>query len=123
VHQMVSTVRCEINENISFEDLVNATFPMASMTGAPKLSAMLLIDKFENFKRKSYSGTMGLIDDNGDFELSVIIRSIFYNQKTKRLSIAVGGAITHLSDPEKEYDECILKAQTMLKALNAEIKY
>jgi para-aminobenzoate synthetase component 1 len=123
VHQMVSTVSCEINENISFEDLINATFPMASMTGAPKQSAMLLIDKFENFKRKSYSGTMGLIDANGDFELSVIIRSIFYNQKTKRLSIAVGGAITHLSDPENEYDECILKAQTMLKALNAEIKF
>lgn len=122
VHQMVSTISCEISDKVSFEELVNATFPMASMTGAPKQSAMLLIDKFENFKRKSYSGTMGLIDDKGDFELSVIIRSIFYNQKTKRLSIAVGGAITHLSEPEKEYDECILKAQTMLKALNAEIK-
>ena len=119
VHQMVSTVSCEIKESASFETIIGSTFPMASMTGAPKLRAMTLIDEFENFERNYYSGTMGIIDDVGDYILPVIIRSIFYNQKTKCLSIAVGGAITYLSDPEKEYEECLLKAETMLKALNA----
>ncbi len=121
VHQMVSTVSCELKDNLNFEDIIGATFPMASMTGAPKVSAMNLIDKTEDFERNFYSGAMGIIDEKGDFELSVNIRSIFYNQKTKRLSIAVGSAITHLCDPEQEYEECLLKAGAMLKALNAEI--
>lgn len=121
VHQMVSTVSCELKENLSFEEIINATFPMASMTGAPKISAMNLIDEVEDFERKYYSGAMGIIDEDEDFELSVNIRSIFYNQKTKRLSIAVGSAITHLCDPEKEYEECLLKAEALLKALNATI--
>jgi len=122
VHQMVSTVSCELKENTTFEKIIEATFPMASMTGAPKLRAMQLIDEFEDFERKNYSGAMGLIDESGDFTLAVNIRSIFYNQKTKRLSIAVGSAITYLCEPEKEYDECLLKASALLKALGAEIK-
>jgi para-aminobenzoate synthetase component 1 len=122
VHQMVSTVSCELKDNTSFETIINATFPMASMTGAPKISAMKLIDEFEDFGRNYYSGAMGLMDEKGDFELSVMIRSIFYNQQTQRLSIAVGSAITHLCDPEKEYEECLLKASALLKALNAEIE-
>jgi len=122
VHQMVSTVSCELKDEVNFETIINATFPMASMTGAPKHSAMKLIEEFEDFERNYYSGAMGLIDENGDFELSVIIRSIFYNQQTKRLSIAVGSAITHLCDAEKEYDECLLKANALLQALNAEIE-
>lgn len=121
VHQMVSTVSCELKENTDFKTIINATFPMASMTGAPKVSAMKLINEFEDFERNYYSGAMGLIDEKGDFELSVIIRSIFYNQQTKRVSIAVGSAITHLCEPEKEYEECLLKAGALLKALNAEI--
>ncbi len=121
VHQMVSTVSCEIKEGTGFEKIINATFPMASMTGAPKIRAMQLIDELEDFERKNYSGAMGIINANEDFKLSVIIRSIFYNQKTKQLSIAVGGAITYLSEPEKEYEECLLKARAMLKALNATI--
>jgi para-aminobenzoate synthetase component 1 len=120
VHQMVSTVSCTI-KNASFEVIMDATFPMASMTGAPKLRAMQLIDGYEDFSRNFYSGAMGLIDKKGDYTLSVIIRSIFYNQKTKNLSIAVGGAITYLSNPEQEYEECLLKAKTMLKALNAQL--
>ena len=119
VHQMVSTVKCELKENISFHEIIKATFPMASMTGAPKISAMNLIDEFEGFERKYYSGAMGRVEENGDFEFCVIIRSIFYNQRTKRLSIAVGSAITHLCDPEKEYEECLLKANALLRALNA----
>ena len=121
VHQMVSTVSCNIKENTSFNHIVEATFPMASMTGAPKIMAMHLIDEYENFERNFYSGAMGIIDEKGDFTLSVNIRSIFYNQVTKRLSIAVGSAITYLCEPEKEYSECLLKANAMFKALNAKI--
>jgi para-aminobenzoate synthetase component I len=121
VHQMVSTVSCEIKPNTTFKTIIEATFPMASMTGAPKLRAMQLIDELEDFERKDYSGAMGIINGDGDFTLSVIIRSIFYNQQSKQLSIAVGGAITYLSEPEKEYEECLLKAGAMLRALNAEI--
>jgi para-aminobenzoate synthetase component I len=122
VHQMVSTVSCKLRAETGFGDIIRATFPMASMTGAPKISAMDLIGRHENFRRKYYSGTMGFIDGKGDFELWVVIRSIFYNAQTGRLSIAVGGAITWLSDPQTEYHECLLKAQTMLKALNAEVE-
>jgi para-aminobenzoate synthetase component 1 len=122
VHQMVSTVSCELKENTSFEKIMGVTFPMASMTGAPKLRAMQLIDEFEGFDRNFYSGAMGVIDENEDFTLAVNIRCIFYNQKTKRLSIAVGSAITHLCEPQKEYDECLLKANALLQALNATIE-
>lgn len=119
VHQMVSTVSCEMKEGTNFEQMLEATFPMASMTGAPKIRAMQLIDEFEDFERGSYSGAMGIMDQKGDFTLSVIIRSIFYNEQTQRLSIAVGGAITYLCDPETEYEECMLKANGLLRALNA----
>lgn len=122
VHQMVSTVSCELKENTSFEKIINATFPMASMTGAPKLRAMKLIDEFEDFERNNYSGAMGIIDEKEDYTLAVNIRSIFYNQKTKRLSIAVGSAITFLCEPEKEYDECLLKAKALMEALGAKIE-
>lgn len=121
VHQMVSTVSCDLAPGTRFEDIVQATFPMASMTGAPKQKAMDLIDEFEDFERENYSGAMGFMAADGDFTLSVIIRSIFYNQDSKHLSIAVGGAITYLSEPEKEYEECLLKANALLKALNARI--
>lgn len=121
VHQMVSTVSCELKEGVGFENIISAAFPMASMTGAPKSSAMNLIDELESFERKYYSGAMGMIEANADFELAVNIRSIFYNQQTKRLSIAVGSAITCLCEPEKEYEECLLKANALLRALNAEI--
>ncbi len=123
VHQMVSTVSCELKEGIGFEEIIQDSFPMASMTGAPKIRAMQLIDTHENFKRDYYSGAMGLVDEKGDFTLSVLIRSIFFNQQTKHLSIAVGGAITYLSEPEKEYEECLLKANAMLSALSAEIQF
>jgi para-aminobenzoate synthetase component I len=121
VHQMVSTVRCTLKPDCGFNEIIQTTFPMASMTGAPKISAMNLIDEYEDFKRGFYSGTMGFINEEGDFTLPVIIRSIFYNSATRRVSFAVGGAITYLSEPEKEYEECLLKARNILKALNAEI--
>jgi para-aminobenzoate synthetase component I len=123
VHQMVSTVSCELKNDCTFSEILDATFPMASMTGAPKISAMNLISSTENFDRNYYSGAMGFVQPNGDFELSVVIRSIFYNSATRYLSFAVGSAITHLCDPEKEYEECLLKAKALLEALNAEIKH
>jgi para-aminobenzoate synthetase component 1 len=121
VHQMVTTVNCKINNKINFETIIDATFPMASMTGAPKQSAMNLIDESELFSRKYYSGTFGFIKPNGDFELPVVIRSLFYNSETNELSFSVGGAITNLSNPEQELEECLLKAQTMLNAVNAKL--
>jgi len=120
VHQMVSTVSCELKQNFSVDEILQATFPMASMTGAPKRRAMDYIDDYESFERGIYSGAIGL-GKNADFELTVVIRSIFYNVASKHLRIAVGGAITYLSDAEKEYEECLLKANSMVRALGAEI--
>lgn len=117
VHQMVSTISCELKPGTSFENIIKATFPMASMTGAPKQMAMNLIDEFEDFDRKYYSGSFGILDEKGDFELNVVIRSLFYNSENKQLSLAVGGAITYLSNPEQEYKECMLKAENVLEVL------
>lgn len=117
VHQMVSTVSCELKKNTSFMDIIRATFPMASMTGAPKIRAMELIDNFETYSRGPYSGCIGYIDEKGDFDLSVLIRSIFYNESEKYLSFSVGSAITAMCDPEKEYEECLLKAAALKKTL------
>lgn len=122
VHQMVTTVTCQLQEGTGINEIIRATFPMASMTGAPKLSAMKLIDEHESFSRSYYSGTMGLIDENGDFTLPVIIRSLFYNVSEQKFWFATGGAITFLSEAVEEYDECLLKASTMLRALNATLE-
>jgi para-aminobenzoate synthetase component 1 len=121
VHQMISTVSCELNPTASFYDIIKATFPMGSMTGAPKVRAMELIDEFENSRRGLYSGAVGYITPQGDFDFSVIIRTILYDSKQRRLSFSVGSAITSLSDPEKEYEECLLKAKALIDALNAKI--
>ncbi|MBL4592808.1 MAG: aminodeoxychorismate synthase component I, partial [Flavobacteriales bacterium] len=117
VHQMISTVSAEVKENIDFDQIIKATFPMGSMTGAPKIRAMELIEKYEKTKRGLYSGTIGYIDDKGDFDFNVVIRSILYNKENNYLSFIVGGAITNQSDAEKEYDECLLKAKAMLEVL------
>lgn len=118
VHQMISTVSCSVNEKNSFNDIIAATFPMGSMTGAPKFRAVELINKYENFNRGLYSGAVGRMDKNGDFDFNVVIRSLFYDRKNRYLSIAVGSAITALSDPQQEYEECLLKAASLLKAVN-----
>jgi para-aminobenzoate synthetase component 1 len=119
VHQMVSTVSCELKENISFNDIIQATFPMASMTGAPKIKAMQLIDDYELYNRGPYSGTLGYIDENGDFDLSVLIRSIFYDEQKQYLSFTVGSAITAMCNAEDEYEECLLKAKAMKQVLSS----
>ena len=117
VHQMVSTVSCELKSNTSFDDIINATFPMASMTGAPKIRAMELIDEFELYNRGPYSGALGYIDQNRNFDLSVLIRSIFYDSEKNYLSFSVGSAITSMCNPEDEYEECLLKAKAMIHSL------
>jgi para-aminobenzoate synthetase component 1 len=117
VHQSISTVSCSIDETTGFDEILKATFPMGSMTGAPKIRAMQLIEEYENVKRNLYSGSIGYLNQNGDFDLNVVIRTVFYDRSKKYLSFMVGGAITALSDTEKEYEECMIKANAILKAL------
>lgn len=118
VHQMVSTVTCELKNQISFSQIIDATFPMASMTGAPKIKAMQLIDEYELYNRNAYSGTLGYIDEEGNFDLSVLIRSIFYDDEKKYLNFSVGSAITAMCNAEEEYEECLLKANAMIQVLS-----
>ncbi len=117
VHQMISTISGKVDNDIEFEDVLKATFPMGSMTGAPKIRAMKLIEKYEKTKRGLYSGSVGYINENGNFDFNVVIRSLLYNEENNYLSFIVGGAITSLSDPEMEYEECLLKAKAMLEVL------
>ncbi len=117
VHQMVSTVSCELKNNTSFKNIIDATFPMASMTGAPKYRAMQLIDEYELYNRGPYSGALGYVNANGDFDLNVLIRSIFYDEEKNYLSFTVGSAITAMCKPEEEYEECLLKAKAMINTL------
>lgn len=118
VHQMISTVSCEIDPELPFTEIIRATFPMGSMTGAPKYRAMELIEEHEDFKRGLYSGSIGYIKPNGDFDFNVVIRSLLYNRSKKYLSCSVGSAITINSDPEKEYEECLIKVQRILNGMN-----
>ena len=117
---MISTIACEPKETSNFTDIIRATFPMGSMTGAPKVSAMELIEKQEDFKRGLYSGSIGYIAPNGDFDFNVVIRSLIYNRKTNYLSCAVGGAITIKSDPEAEFEECQIKVKKIMDGLQNE---
>lgn len=113
VHQMISTVVSEIEETTSPITILRDTFPMGSMTGAPKVSAMNIIENLEKTKRGLYSGAIGYITPENNFDFNVVIRSILYNQEKKYVSYSVGSAITAKSVPEKEYEECLLKAKAM----------
>ena len=113
VHQLISTVSCKVKNDIHPVDILKNTFPMGSMTGAPKISAMKIIEELEETKRGLYSGAVGYFTPKGDFDFNVIIRSILYNASKKYVSFSVGGAITAQSIPEKEYEECLLKAKAM----------
>lgn len=119
VHQMISTISGTLSENISFSKIIEALFPMGSMTGAPKFRVLQLIDEFEESSRGIFSGSVGYISPNGDFDFNVVIRSIMYNSASKYLSYHVGSGITFYSDAEKEWDECLLKAEAIKKVLNA----
>jgi len=119
VHQMISTVVSELKEDTHFVDCIKYSFPMGSMTGAPKVRAMKLIEKYEVTKRGLFSAAVGYITPEADFDFNVVIRSIQYNAKDDYLSFMVGGAITMQSDPEKEYEECLLKAKAIKQVLGS----
>ena len=119
VHQMISTVVSTVENSVSPVEILRTTFPMGSMTGAPKISAMNIIEELEETKRGLYSGAVGYFTPENDFDFNVVIRSILYNAKEKYLSFSVGSAITSLSIPEQEYDECLLKAKAMFEVLSS----
>jgi para-aminobenzoate synthetase component 1 len=114
VHQLISTVSCQMEEGKKFSDILKATFPMGSMTGAPKISAMQLSEKYEPMKRGLYSGTIGYFDPSGNFDFNVIIRSLISNQNQGNTVARTGSAITWDADPEMEWAECVLKIKKLI---------
>lgn len=118
VHHMVSVVECEIAEKIHPVDVIKNAFPMGSMTGAPKVRAMEIIEETEVAKRGIFSGSIGYIAPNRDFDFNVVIRSICYDSATHKLSVQTGGAITSHSIAKQEYEESLLKAKAMMEILN-----
>lgn len=119
VHQMISTVTSKLDPQYSPIDVLKTTFPMGSMTGAPKISVMKIIENLEETKRGLYSGAVGYFTPEGDFDFNVVIRSILYNQENQYISFSVGSAITAQSVPEKEYEECLLKSKAMAEVLKS----
>lgn len=115
-HQMISTISCKIDQSSTLETIKNC-FPMGSMTGAPKVKAMELIEEHETFKRGLFSGSIGYFTPEKDFDFNVVIRTIILNTTNKKASVAVGSAITDKSDPMQEYEECLVKAKALLEAL------
>jgi len=121
VHQMITTITSEVDEKVHFSTILESVFPMGSMTGAPKLKTMELIEEFESFKRGMFSGAIGYITPKGDFDFNVVIRTILCNASTKYLSVGVGGAITIKSDAEEEYEECLVKVKPIFEVLNFQL--
>ncbi|SFN63447.1 para-aminobenzoate synthetase component 1 [Bizionia echini] len=119
VHQMISTIQSTVSVNTNPIDIIESTFPMGSMTGAPKISAMRIIENLEETKRGLYSGAVGYFTPQGDFDFNVVIRSILYNETNQYISYSVGGAITAKSNPLNEYEECLVKAKAMRDVLEA----
>lgn len=117
VHQMISTISGNLKTGISFSEIIRSTFPMGSMTGAPKKRVMELIEEYEQIKRGIFSGAVGYINPQGDFDFNVVIRSIIYNASASYVSFPAGSGITFYSDPEKEWEECLMKAEAMKKVL------
>jgi para-aminobenzoate synthetase component 1 len=119
VHQMISTISGELRRNVSFTEMIRATFPMGSMTGAPKKRVMELAEQYERTRRGIFSGALGYLSPAGDFDLNVVIRSIMYNASSGYLSFQAGSGITFYSDPEKEWEECLLKAEAIRNVLTS----
>lgn len=117
VHQMISTVSGELEGPVDWIDCIQATFPMGSMTGAPKKKVMELIEQYEQTKRGLFSGAIGYVDPHGDFDFNVVIRSMFYNSEGKYLSFQTGSGITYYCNAADEFDECLLKAEAMVNVL------
>jgi para-aminobenzoate synthetase component 1 len=123
VHQMISTISGRLKAGTEFTDIIRSTFPMGSMTGAPKKRAMELIEEYEQTRRGIFSGSVGYISPNGDFDFNVVIRSIMYNQEKAYLSFQTGSAITFYSDPQTEWEECLLKAKAMQRCFDESSDY
>jgi len=119
VHQMISTISGQLRPEVKFSEIIEASFPMGSMTGAPKHRVMELIEEYEPSARGIFSGSVGYIDPEGDFDFNVVIRSIMYNASKKYLSYQLGSGITFYSDPEKEWEECLLKGEAIKKVLTS----
>ena len=117
VHQMISTISGELRDDVTFTDIIKATFPMGSMTGAPKKRVMELIEQYEKTKRGIFSGALGYLSPEDDFDFNVVIRSIMFNAATGYLSFQAGSGITFYSDPLQEWEECMLKAGAMQSIL------
>lgn len=117
VHHLISTVVCQKQEGLTSLEVIKNTYPMGSMTGAPKIKAMELMEQFERTKRGMYAGAVGYFSPDDDFDFNVIIRTILYNETNKYLSFQVGSAITYYAIPEKEYEECLLKVKAILEVL------
>jgi para-aminobenzoate synthetase component 1 len=117
VHQMISSITGELQDELDWVDAIKATFPMGSMTGAPKKKVMELIEQYEQTKRGLYSGAIGYVHPNGNFDFNVVIRSILYNAVDQYLSFQTGSAITFYSNPQQEYEECLLKAKAIRQVL------
>ena len=115
-HQMISTISAEVDSDVSSLEIIKKCFPMGSMTGAPKLSAMKLIEEYESFKRSIFSGAVGYFNQS-DFDFNVVIRSLVYNAERRVLSLSVGSAITANCDADQEYEECMVKASVLLEIL------
>ena len=119
VHQMISTITSVTQEDTHFIDIIKYAFPMGSMTGAPKIKVMQLIERYENTKRGAFSGASGYISPEGDFDFNVLIRSLFFNSQTQTYSFQAGSAITYDSVPEQEYEECQFKAKALLLSIDS----
>ncbi|MGB3180839.1 MAG: anthranilate synthase component I family protein [Cyclobacteriaceae bacterium] len=121
VHQMITSISSEVSHDTHWTDIIRNAFPMGSMTGAPKVMAMRLIEQYEHTRRGMYSGAAGFVTPEGDFDFNVVIRSLIYNADTHALGFQVGSAITYDADGPSEYDECLLKATALCKMLGADI--
>lgn len=119
VHQMISTVTGQLQPGLHWTEAIRSTFPMGSMTGAPKTRVVELIALYERSRRGIFSGAVGYVTPDGDFDFNVVIRSLMYNGENKYLSYQVGSGITFYSDPAAEYEECLVKAEGIRRALGA----
>jgi para-aminobenzoate synthetase component I len=117
LYQMISTISGTLRDGLNWIDAIEATFPMGSMTGAPKHSVIELITRYERSMRGLFSGAVGYVTPNGDADFNVVIRSLQYNGDDHYLSYQVGSGITHYSEPEAEYQECLVKASAIKKVL------